>query len=438
MARPHVVTQCAQLKDSFGGVGAAAKAVGGYVAGLVGPFTLAAAGVGVLTAAWVQGSSEAEAYEKTLAITGYRAGVTASELSVVAESIGKVSGTQGSAAEILNQLAGSGKVAAGQMEEVGAAISAMAETGARDVETLVKEFAAIAEDPVKGILKMNDAYNFLTPTIYGQVKALQEQGKMEEAIALAQSEGAKAVKQRAVEVEAATGAMERGWRSLVNVVQSAWSAMKDVGRESLLQQVAAQKKLIEEIRSGEQNGDIGAAQRYLVTLEGQVAAEKKAAEGGAARAASMKGFLVTEKEVAAAQERGAKQTRTLTQALGEYREIRHAGITAGERGRFSGGHLPMRAKAAGLDDGRMGGERGRKIAVHGSHLPRAREGESGGSGSADRRRQRSPDVGKRLAIRHGYRVEWITDRSTYLGESCEIDLLKVIAHLSGYMSSPRR
>ncbi|WP_398310908.1 phage tail tape measure protein [Zoogloea sp.] len=315
-----LMQQGGQLKDSFGGVGAAAKAVGGYVAGLVGPFTLAAAGVGVLTAAWVQGSSEAEAYEKTLAITGYRAGVTASELSVVAESIGKVSGTQGSAAEILNQLAGSGKVAAGQMEEVGAAISAMAETGARDVETLVKEFAAIAEDPVKGILKINDAYNFLTPTIYGQVKALQEQGKMEEAVALAQSEAAKAVKQRAAEVEAATGAMERGWRSLVNVVQSAWSAMKDVGRESLLQQVAAQKKLIEEIRSGEQNGDIGAAQRYLVTLEGQVAAEKKAAEGGAARAASMKGFLATEKEVAAAQERGAKQTRTLTQALGEYRE----------------------------------------------------------------------------------------------------------------------
>lgn len=315
-----LMQQGGQLKDSFGGVGAAAKAVGGYVAGLVGPFTLAAAGVGVLTAAWVQGSSEAEAYEKTLAITGYRAGVTASELSVMAESIGKVSGTQGSAAEILNQLAGSGKVAAGQMEEVASAISAMAETGARDVETLVKEFAAIAEDPVKGILKMNDAYNFLTPTIYSQVKALQEQGKMEQAVALAQSEAAKAVKQRAVEVEAATGAMERGWLSLVRVVKSAWSAMKDVGRESLLQQVAAQKKLVEEIRSGEQNGDIGAAQRYLVTLEGQVAAEKKAAEGGAARAASMKGFLATEKEVAAAQERGAKQTRTLTQALGEYRE----------------------------------------------------------------------------------------------------------------------
>lgn len=312
--------QGGQLKDSFGGAGAAAKAMGGYVAGLVGPFTIAAAGVSVLTAAWVQGSSEAEAYEKTLAITGYRAGVTSSQLSVMAESIGKVSGNQGSAAEILNQLAGSGKVAAGQMEEVGAAISAMAETGARDVETLVKEFAAIAEDPVKGILKVNDAYNFLTPTIYGQVKALQEQGKMEEAIALAQSEFAKAVKQRAVEVEAATGAMERGWLSLVSVVKSAWSAMKDVGRESLQQQVAAQKKLIEDIRSGEQSGNIGEAQRYLVTLEGQAAAEKKAAEGGAARAATMKGFLATEKDVAAAQERGAKQTRTLNQALTEYRE----------------------------------------------------------------------------------------------------------------------
>lgn len=315
-----LLQQGSQIKDSFGGAGAAAKAMGGYVAGLVGPFTLAAAGVGVLTAAWVQGSSEAEAYEKTLASTGNRAGVTAGELSAMAESIDQVAGTQGSAAEILNQLAAGGKVASGQMEEVGAAISAMAETGMRDVESLVKEFEAIGEEPVKGILKINDAYNFLTPTIYGQIKALQEQGKMEEAIALAQSEAAKGVKQRAAEVEAATGAMEKGWRSLVNVVREAWDAMKNVGRESLQQQVAAQKKLIADINAGDQVGNVEVAQRYLKTLEDQVAAEKKAAEGGAARAASMKGFLATEKEVAAAQERGAKQTRTLTQALGEYRE----------------------------------------------------------------------------------------------------------------------
>ena len=38
-----LLQQGGQLKDMFGGVGAAAKAIGGYVAGLVNPFTLAAA-----------------------------------------------------------------------------------------------------------------------------------------------------------------------------------------------------------------------------------------------------------------------------------------------------------------------------------------------------------------------------------------------------------
>ena len=41
-----LLQQGGQLKDTFGGVGNAARALGGYVAGLVNPFTLAAAAGG--------------------------------------------------------------------------------------------------------------------------------------------------------------------------------------------------------------------------------------------------------------------------------------------------------------------------------------------------------------------------------------------------------
>ena len=40
--------QGGQLKDMFGGIGPAVKALGGYVLGLINPFTLAAAGAGAL------------------------------------------------------------------------------------------------------------------------------------------------------------------------------------------------------------------------------------------------------------------------------------------------------------------------------------------------------------------------------------------------------
>ncbi len=46
------IRQGGQLKDTFGGVGPAAKAMGGYIAGLVNPFSVAAAAVAALSLAY--------------------------------------------------------------------------------------------------------------------------------------------------------------------------------------------------------------------------------------------------------------------------------------------------------------------------------------------------------------------------------------------------
>ncbi len=46
-----LLQQGGQLKDMFGGIGPAARAVGGYIAGLVNPYTIAAAAAGVLALA---------------------------------------------------------------------------------------------------------------------------------------------------------------------------------------------------------------------------------------------------------------------------------------------------------------------------------------------------------------------------------------------------
>lgn len=51
-----LLQQGGQLKDTFGGVGNAARAMGGYVAGLVNPFTLAAAAGGALAVAYFKGA----------------------------------------------------------------------------------------------------------------------------------------------------------------------------------------------------------------------------------------------------------------------------------------------------------------------------------------------------------------------------------------------
>lgn len=313
--------QGGQLKDMFGGAGPAARAMGGYVLGLVNPLTVAAAGAGVLALAFLKGRDEGEEYRKTLALTGNAAGVTADQLAQMAARLDVVSGTQASNANILTRLASTGQVARGQIEGVAGAISAMTEAGISDADALVKAFADIGKDPVKAILKVNEAYNFLTPTIYGQIKALQEQGKQEEAVALAQETAAKAMKDRAREVVDQTGTLERAWKSVTTSAREAWDAMLAIGREKTLQQkIADQKKVIEDIRDGLTPGRVDVAQDYLAQLEAQAGAQQKAAQAGADGAKNMREYLDVESKVAPIQKKGAEQTRTLAQALKEYRD----------------------------------------------------------------------------------------------------------------------
>jgi phage-related minor tail protein len=71
-----LMQQGGQLKDMFGGIGPAIKGVGGYVSGLINPFTLAAAAVGVLGLAYYKGSQEQDEFYKSLTMTGNLVGKT--------------------------------------------------------------------------------------------------------------------------------------------------------------------------------------------------------------------------------------------------------------------------------------------------------------------------------------------------------------------------
>ncbi|MEQ6474214.1 phage tail length tape measure family protein [Comamonas sp. wu1-DMT] len=91
-----MLQQGGQLKDMFGGVGDAAKALGGYVLGLVNPLTLAAAAAGVLAYGFYSGSQEAQAFLVALETTGNKVGVNVQQLQDMASAMDKVAGiTQG-------------------------------------------------------------------------------------------------------------------------------------------------------------------------------------------------------------------------------------------------------------------------------------------------------------------------------------------------------
>ncbi len=226
-----LLQQGGQLKDMFGGVGPAIQALGGYVMGLVNPFTVTAAAVGALGYAYYSGSEEAVGFQKELIKTGNAAGTTADQMSGMARQVAATVGTTGAAAEVLTQLAGSGKIASDSFVEITeAALEWRSATGTA-VEETVAEFVKIGKDPVVAAKDLNEQYNFLTAATYSQIVALKEQGDTIGAAKLLTDTYVDTIKNRSKEVTENLSIWERGWKALRGEVAATVDSVKNIGRD---------------------------------------------------------------------------------------------------------------------------------------------------------------------------------------------------------------
>ena len=240
-----LLQQGGQLKDMFGGIGPAASALGGYVMGMVNPFTLSAAAAGVLVLAYNQGANEAQEFRKQLILTGGAAGVTDGQLVAMARSVSDVVGTQGKASEVLASLVATGRVSSGVLQVASQSIIEMSRAAGVSVESLVKDFDELGRSPSQGLAKLNERMHFLTLGVYEQVTALEKEGRAQDAAALAQKAYAQAVADRAAEVHGNLGLLERAWAGVGDAAKGAWDKMLNVGRKDTL---ADQIKSLEERR----------------------------------------------------------------------------------------------------------------------------------------------------------------------------------------------
>lgn len=227
-----LLQQGGQLKDVFGGIGPAARALGGYVVGLINPFTLAAAAAAALAVAYNQGSKEADAYAKALILTGNAAGSNVSQLTAMSRAIAEVTGTQSQAADAVAQFAANGNIAAVSIERFARVAVQLERTAGQAVGETVKQFAELGKEPLQASIKLNETTRFLTTSLYQQIKALDDQGRSAEAAALAQRGFADAMESRTGLLEARLGSIERAWRGVKDAAAEAWSAMLNVGRAS--------------------------------------------------------------------------------------------------------------------------------------------------------------------------------------------------------------
>ncbi|WP_236202456.1 phage tail tape measure protein [Pseudomonas carnis] len=237
-----LLQQGGQLKDMFGGIAPAAKALGGYVLGLINPFTLAAAAVAALALAYYKGSEEADTYNKAIIFTGNAAGTSASQLAAMAQQVSSTIGTTGAAAEVLAKLAGNGKIASGSFEQITEAALQMERATGRSIDETVAEFAKIAKDPVAAAKELNDQYHFLTASVYAQIVALKQQGDTVGAANLLTDTYASTIATRTGQITQNLGLIERGWNHIRDAAKAALDVPLSIGREKGLSDQLADER----------------------------------------------------------------------------------------------------------------------------------------------------------------------------------------------------
>ncbi|WP_312831993.1 phage tail length tape measure family protein [Pseudomonas lactis] len=228
-----LLQQGGQLKDMFGGIGPAAKALGGYILGLVNPFTVAAAAAGALALAYYKGSEQSDALRNSLILTGNFSKSSEAQLIDLADAADRVTGTFGQAAGALAQLTSAGVNTSGNLKLITTTAVEMQRVTGKAVEETVAEFIKLGKDPVAGIVELDEKYRFLTASVYAQIKALSEQGNAVAAADLAERTYAEAMGQRTSKIRENLGLIERGWLNIKDATNEVLDAFASIGRKSV-------------------------------------------------------------------------------------------------------------------------------------------------------------------------------------------------------------
>lgn len=222
-----LVQQGGQIKDSFGGVAPALKGVSTALLDMVNPYTVAAAAVGLVVFAWYDAEQQAQAYTKALVLSRNEAAATTLTLVDMARKTSDaLQVSAGAGAEAAQAVGSNGKIAAQNLQAVADAAVAMKEISGQALEDTIALYAKLAEDPVKGAEKLNEQVNFMTVALYEQVKALQEQGRNQDAVTVITRAASDETVMALAKVRASQNPVISGFKDLWVEATRAWSAMQ--------------------------------------------------------------------------------------------------------------------------------------------------------------------------------------------------------------------
>ena len=239
-----LLQQGGQLKDSMGGLGNMFKAIGS----LFNPFRIGllsiAAAAGTVSYAIYKAIDDLDKFKDAMTLTGSFAGVTYDKLLNLGDALsGKTSASIGSARDLMQQLAASGKYTSTSMEAVGEVILRFSKIAGVDAAKAAETLIPLLDGTASSAKQLNDKYHFLTLEQYKNIEALERQGKLQEAAKMQ----ATLLNESLQSTQRQLGNLEAAWQGVANFASKAWDAMMGWGREDGVARASELEKKINDI-----------------------------------------------------------------------------------------------------------------------------------------------------------------------------------------------
>ncbi len=333
----------------------------------------AVAGAGVVVASVLRDQDE---FNHSIQLTGNYAGVTAGQLEMMTQAGGQLGSNYSQVRDILNGLVSSGKFTGETLDTVSQAASAMAQLTGDSADQVVAQFVKMTDSVSDWAVNSSEQYHWLDSETYQRIRALEDQGRKEDAIELASQAYKKAAIERLGEIETKLNWVARGWKNVKDAAAEAYAGLKS-GTSSALNLDSPEEARAKEIQDIKQRlnsagSEIEIATRgegyarqvsndkkRLAALESEAAAQQKIAAEATKRQqiedksnAASKELEKTWANNRTAVEKEAdaldllkKRYTDMWAAAGGREKLRDLGVSSSDGQNFSGGQWDTDVKA---------------------------------------------------------------------------------------------
>ena len=171
-----MLQQGGQLKDMFGGIVPAFKAMGGYVLGLITPLNLLIASIAGLGFLAYKGYNEMYELNKALTLSGKSAEISSKDIKGYISAVSDIKGTSSEAIGVITTLIASTDIHKDSIVDASAATLAWSSATGDSIENILADFNSLTKDPVRSVVTLSKKYKFLTTELYNNIRALKEAG----------------------------------------------------------------------------------------------------------------------------------------------------------------------------------------------------------------------------------------------------------------------